>query len=196
MKDDKVFRDWIPRGGDNVILRADRVSSNPSSGTGITVTIRVFTKSSDETGDGFAVQQSGSSTPLSFTVLHTDTTVKELIVSSVATTTSSNPKGLKQLVRLELVAWQRLWNTLRLWFGATSGGIETAIEFVLCCGKHRAAVRLGAFDYPNHRVYPRIKDGGWRTIADRSAGNARQFLFNGQTGFAWWGKDAISVWEE
>ncbi len=104
MKDDKVLTDWMPRGGDNVILRGDRVSSNPSASAGITVTIRVFTKNNDETGDGIAVQQSGSSTALSFTVDYNDTTVQELVVNSVATTTSSNPKGLKQMLRLELVA--------------------------------------------------------------------------------------------
>jgi hypothetical protein len=104
MKDDKVLTDWIPRTGDNVILRGERVSSNPAGMAGITVTIRVLTKNSDETGDGIAVQQPGSSTALSFTIDFNDTGVQELVVTSVATSTLSNPKGLKQLVRLELVA--------------------------------------------------------------------------------------------
>lgn len=104
MKDDKVLTDWISRTGDNVILRGDRVSSNPSASAGVTVTIRVLTKNSDETGDGLAVQQAGTSTPLSFTIDYDDTVVRELVVTSVATATPSNPKGLKQLLRLELVA--------------------------------------------------------------------------------------------
>ena len=104
MKDDNIFTDWIQRGADNVILRADRVASNPSNSAGITVTIKVFTKNSDETGDGHAVQEAGSSTALQFTVAYNDTTVRELVVASVATSTASNPKGLEQLVRLQLVA--------------------------------------------------------------------------------------------
>lgn len=104
MKDQKVLTDWIPRGGDNVIVRADRVASNPSSGSGVTVTIMVRTKNSDETGDGHAVQESGGSTALSFTVSNTDTTVKELVINSVATSSASAPKGLEQMIRLELLA--------------------------------------------------------------------------------------------
>lgn len=103
MKDEKIYTDWIPRGGDNVILRADRTSSNPSASAGVTVTVRVFTKNLDETGDGYAVEPSGSSTPVSFTVAYDSTTVQELVVTSTPTSTASHPKGLKQLVRLELV---------------------------------------------------------------------------------------------
>lgn len=92
---DKIYTDWVSRGGDNVILRADRVAS-PASGT-CKVTIRVLTKNADENTDG-AVVYSGAS-PASFEVAIGDNDVNELVIVSEA----AAPKGLKQLVRLEIV---------------------------------------------------------------------------------------------
>lgn len=98
-KDESVFTGWFPRGGDNVILRADKVAF---SGT-TTATIYVFTKNSETEGDGKAVEEAGAgTTPLSFTVASGDTTVKELVVSSLATSDTDHPKGLLELVRLKI----------------------------------------------------------------------------------------------
>jgi hypothetical protein len=94
---EKIYTDWFQRGGDNIIVRADKVAS---SGT-TTATIKVFTKNTEDTGDGNAVED-GSGSALSFTVTSASTDVEELIIQSAATSDDSHPKGLLELVRLEI----------------------------------------------------------------------------------------------
>ena len=47
-----VFSDWFPRGGDNAVFRAQLVAAELSSGPVGDVDIRVFTKNSEDQGNG------------------------------------------------------------------------------------------------------------------------------------------------
>lgn len=96
---DKILTDWAPRGGDNMIIRAERVASTASGGC--RVTIRVITKNADESGEGVPIHS--STNPVSFQVLSSDDGVKQLVIQSAVTTTSTQPQGPRQLVRLEII---------------------------------------------------------------------------------------------
>ncbi len=65
---DKILTDWAPRGGDNMIIRADRVASTASGSC--RVTIRVITKNADESGEGVPIHS--STNPVSFQVLNSN----------------------------------------------------------------------------------------------------------------------------
>lgn len=54
---DEVFSPWMPRGGDNMIVTVDLIASNSSN-----VTVEVYQKNSEDTGDGF-IHPSENSTP-------------------------------------------------------------------------------------------------------------------------------------
>jgi len=87
-----VWSDWFPRGGDNMIVRAQAIDNN---GT-VDLDVAVFTKNSDDPGPGSAVKNSSS--PVVLSVARATRTVQEVIVTSSAT------EGCEEMVRYKLSA--------------------------------------------------------------------------------------------
>lgn len=96
-----VFTDWFPRGGDNIIMRAQAIDRAETSTLGVKITL--YTKNSGDTGDGSAVQESGSSTEVSLNLGVSSVVVQQKIFESAATAATAN-KGLLELVRYKVEA--------------------------------------------------------------------------------------------
>lgn len=96
--DEKIYTDWFPRGGDDAIFRAILVDAemggSPLAPLG-EVTIDVFTKNADDTGDGTAV--SGAQMVLGGPVATVGGVSQQLVISTSST-------GLKELLRFKMVA--------------------------------------------------------------------------------------------
>lgn len=84
---ESVFSDWFPRGGDNMILRAEAIDRSPET-PGLDLKIEVWTKNADQNTDG-----ASAGTGWDLTV---GSGVGELIKESTSST------GLKELVRYKL----------------------------------------------------------------------------------------------
>ncbi|MCB9583768.1 MAG: hypothetical protein H6718_00130 [Polyangiaceae bacterium] len=93
-KGDSIYGPWIPREGDNLIFRIEKVDTSPASGSSVEATFTIYTKDSETTGDGSVI--SGVS------IVITDGTAQfsELLIQSV---TSGTPFGLDELVRWKCV---------------------------------------------------------------------------------------------
>jgi len=57
-KDDEVFTDWISRGGDGLILRAEAIDTNNNS---MDLKVEPYTKNVEDTGVGTKIDSGGSS---------------------------------------------------------------------------------------------------------------------------------------
>ena len=89
-----IYSDWYPRGGDNLILRTENIDSNGSP----TVTIKVYTKNDDETGDGdIILSDAVTGDEWSLSLASTDSIKTGLLTSGKST---SGIDGMKQQVRL------------------------------------------------------------------------------------------------
>jgi len=104
-----VYTGWIPRAGDNLILRA-QVFDNGGIGVGqsISLDITVYTKNSEDLGadfDGMIVTDTTNDQVLTVTSSSTDpVALGELLVESTPGTTGSKANGLREMVRLKIVA--------------------------------------------------------------------------------------------
>lgn len=112
---EEVYTEWFPRGGDNIIMRAQAIDR---SGSTLGCDIILFTKNEETTGDGTAVQEAGTSDPIKLSLGTTSTDVEGLVFQSAATGPGAN-KGLLQLVRYKISvtggsAGDGKWLTVRL----------------------------------------------------------------------------------
>ena len=101
-KGEAIYSDWFVRRGDGMIVRAERIDS---IGTTVEVKIEVYTKNSDNAGDGSAVndpQSAPATAPYELRLEHDDTAVKQLVVES----SNTGSEGIKEMVRLRIEADQ------------------------------------------------------------------------------------------
>lgn len=86
-----VYSPWMSRSGDNMVVTVDLIAVN---GTGMDVTIEVYQKNSEQTGDGFAFPNEG---PGSLT--------PETVVEDTAGQQESGTfSGVMELVRYKITA--------------------------------------------------------------------------------------------
>ena len=92
-KGDEFYTDWLPRGGDGIILRVERIEGVGSS---LDVTIEPYTKAIETAGKGTKIDDAGDSWDL---LLEGDSTgiVEKLKISS-----SSANQGMLELVRFRI----------------------------------------------------------------------------------------------
>lgn len=112
---EEVFTDWFPRGGDNIIMRAQAIDR---SGTTLGCDITLYTKNADDTGNGAPVEEPGSSTAIKLSLGTTSTAVQSRVLESAATGGAAN-KGVLQMVRYLITvtggsANDGKWLTIRL----------------------------------------------------------------------------------
>ena len=121
IKDETFYTDWMPRGGDGLILRGQQIESTVS--TGLTVKVEVYTKNADETGDGAKLEESGSTN-----AVHVDFVTGSVgVVEALSEPSATANKGVKELVRLKITTsggstgdWMLCRTFPLLWFeGAT-----------------------------------------------------------------------------
>jgi hypothetical protein len=92
-----VYTDWVYRAGDNVIIRAEAFQSEASA-SAAKVTLTFYTKNSDDTGDGEAIESGG--VELELDVQNTSETafdIEELIITSAGT--AEPPEGVEEMLR-------------------------------------------------------------------------------------------------
>lgn len=89
--DDEVYSPWMPRQGDNMIITVELITNNSSS-----VTIEVYQKNSEQTGEGFAFpnEDDGGGTP------DPAQTVTE---STAGNRESGTYTGVMELVRYKII---------------------------------------------------------------------------------------------
>ncbi len=56
-RDDEVFTEWFPRGGDGIVVRAEAIDTN---NTAMDLKIEPYTKNEDTTGVGSKIDAAGS----------------------------------------------------------------------------------------------------------------------------------------
>ena len=97
-----VFSDWFPRGGDNLIFRAQRMSDRSVGSPDINVTISVYTKSHEDVGEGSQVVDTTPSPDVPYTIVlnHSSDIEQEIIISGDG---SLGVNGLKDMVRFKCV---------------------------------------------------------------------------------------------
>jgi hypothetical protein len=98
-----VFSDWFPRGGDNMIFRAERITIRSDATPSIKVTISVFTKKATEVGDGDEVVDTAPSPDVPYTIVLDDSSAaieQEVIISGDG---SAGVNGLEEMVRFKCV---------------------------------------------------------------------------------------------
>lgn len=111
------FTDWQPRGGDGFILRGQFIDKYQSGGTGITVSIEIWTKNSEETGDGAQLTAGGGgAVELEITDSSTD-------VEQVFFPPAGGAAGVMEMVRLKVTTtggaagdWMLMRTFPFLWF--------------------------------------------------------------------------------
>ncbi|MHC4516310.1 MAG: hypothetical protein ACYS5W_21785 [Planctomycetota bacterium] len=99
-----IFTDWIYRGGDNVIIRAEAFQSeNGNANTKITITF--YTKNSEETGEGNEILDPTNPYEIEVGpfISSNPFDIEEVIITSVATTSATQPKGVEEVIRCKLV---------------------------------------------------------------------------------------------
>lgn len=113
----EVFTPWFPRGGDHARFTVDVVSLGQAGGGIPELTVRVWTKNSEDTGEGS----------------NADATVSIVRTAVGRTTTewlSTNSTGLKELVRYKVAVANTadlgtVWVLFRMlqpvWFNAVRG---------------------------------------------------------------------------
>lgn len=96
-----VFSDWFPRGGDNMIFRAQRIASKSDGTPSIKVTISVYTKNENEVGDGELVVDTTPSPDVPYTIVLDDTSdiEQEVIISGDG---AAGVNGLLEMVRFKV----------------------------------------------------------------------------------------------
>ena len=96
---EEVFTDWFPRGGDNIIMRAQAIDRS-DTGTGqLKVLIELWSKNREDTGDGSAISDGGGTITLDLGDTSIDIQTK--IFQSAATAATPNT-GLYELVRYKI----------------------------------------------------------------------------------------------
>jgi hypothetical protein len=91
-RDDEVFTDWFPRGGDGIIVRGEAIDTNNTS---IDLKVEPDTKSEDTTGVGTKIDAAGSSWDLAI-----DGNQRGKVLEVIKVSTSS--VGMRELVRFRL----------------------------------------------------------------------------------------------
>ncbi|MHC4515359.1 MAG: hypothetical protein ACYTGW_15180 [Planctomycetota bacterium] len=98
-----IFTDWVYRGGDNVIIRAEAFQSeNGNANTKITITF--YTKNSEEIGEGNEILKAAVAYTMDVgPFISTDPfDIEETIITSTATTSATEPEGVEELIRCRL----------------------------------------------------------------------------------------------
>ena len=93
---ESVFTDWFPRGGDNLLIRAQMFARESGSQT---VTINLYSKKTDATGDGTLLKDVSGST---FAVVLNSLVVTSGIYLPKATNSGVEDGGMRELVRYKL----------------------------------------------------------------------------------------------
>lgn len=103
---ESVLSDWLPRGGDNAIFRAQLVAAELSGADPVgTVSIKVLTKNSEEPGDGAEI----TAAAMSFTTTDDVGDIKEELVISTAGSSAST--GIMEMLRYKVECtngWMRV----------------------------------------------------------------------------------------
>jgi len=92
-KGDEFYTDWFPRGGDGIIVRAERIDG---VGSELDLTIETYTKAAETAGVGVKVDDGTGGWDL--LVAGDSSGIREKLMIS----TSSAPNGLRELVRFRL----------------------------------------------------------------------------------------------
>jgi hypothetical protein len=105
-KGDTIYSDWFPRGGDNMIFRAQRLAVvDSASPDAVTVTITVYTKNShDTTGPGLPVKNTDVTGDPDYAIVlsaGSEEIEQTIIVSGDSETAPVD--GLLELVRFKCV---------------------------------------------------------------------------------------------
>ena len=88
LSDNSVFSPWMSRNADNLIITVDLIAN---SGSGLS--IEVYHKNSEDTGDGFAYPNVDSST---------SNPSEKLTVTTLGPDSNGNFKGMLELVRFRI----------------------------------------------------------------------------------------------
>ena len=91
-KDDEVYTDWFPRGGDGIIVRAEAIDNNNTS---MDLKIEPYTKNDDTTGVGTKIDAASGTWDLAL-----DGNQRGKIQEVIKVSTAS--VGMKEMVRFRL----------------------------------------------------------------------------------------------
>lgn len=96
--DEKFFTDWMPRGGDDAIFRAQLTGTE---GADLTSHIFIWTKNRDEQGGGERLND-GASTPNDYDFGFVDSDLAGKTSQVLVQSVNKVERGLKELVRFEI----------------------------------------------------------------------------------------------
>jgi hypothetical protein len=99
--DEVVYSDWFPRQGDDMILRVELIDQS-SSGTSLDVDVAVFTKNTEDTGDGAAV--TAASPSINSVTMEAVSSPADQAALIKTIYVQSDANGLKELVRVKCSA--------------------------------------------------------------------------------------------
>lgn len=94
---EEILTDWFPRGGDNIIMRAQVIDRDGTVG----LEVYLVTKNEETTGEGSIVKESNGTTDVKLATGTSSTAVTSKIFSSAATGSGAN-KGILEMVRYKL----------------------------------------------------------------------------------------------
>lgn len=102
-QDEEVYSDWFPRQGDDMILRVELIDYTPS--TSLDVVFTVYSKNTEDTGDGTLVNPSSPSIP-SVTMSEQGSTPDQAdLIETIYIESGTTPAtGLGELVRVRAAA--------------------------------------------------------------------------------------------